>query len=157
MDLESLLVTRIAINELKSRDAAGAFQEVGEALAAVAIIEPSAVPAVRDAFLDREKRGPTSLGFGMAVPHIFHEGVTAAHLVVARSSDGIEMKAADGRPIKLMFCLVATESQRPAYLYMLGAIARIARDKDWRRFIERSATAAQVFDALIKGDKALPR
>jgi PTS system nitrogen regulatory IIA component len=155
MDLASLLTTRVAINDLKSSDDRGAFLEVAEALAAASIIAPADSERIRDAFLERERRGPTSLGFGMAVPHVFHESVPSAHLVVARSSGGIAMNAIDGRPIRLLFCLVACEAARPEFLHMLGTIAKVARDKDWRRFMERAAAAGQIFDALIQGEKAL--
>ncbi len=157
MDLESLLPTRIALNDLKVTDAAGAFQHVAEALAAATIIASADVTFVADAFVDREKKGSTALGFGMAVPHIFFERVATPHLVVAKLGTTVDFRAVDGRPVNLLFCLISPESARPAYLHILGSVARVARDKDWRRYIERSATAGQVYDALIKGDKSLAR
>jgi mannitol/fructose-specific phosphotransferase system IIA component (Ntr-type) len=155
MDIASLLTTRVAINELKSQDDQGAFEEVAEALASAGIIKPKDSLLIRDAFLERERRGPTSLGFGMAVPHVFFENVPSAHLVVARSTGGINMRSIDGKPIRLLFCLVACEASRPAFLHMLGTVAKVARDKDWRRYMERAAAASQIFDALIQGEKAL--
>jgi mannitol/fructose-specific phosphotransferase system IIA component (Ntr-type) len=155
MDLASLLTTRVGINELKSQDDQGAFQEIADALAASAIITARDCGLIRDAFMERERQGTTSLGHGMAVPHVFSDKVPSAHLVVARSQTGVRMKAPDGRPIKLFFCLVACEASRPAYLHILGTVAKVARDKDWRRYMERAATAAQIFDALIQGEKAL--
>src|SRR5262245_65396082 len=110
MDLASLLTTRVAINELKSNDDSGTFQEVAEALAASGIIKPKDCLLIRDAFLARERQGTTSLGNGMAVPHVFYDQVPSAHLVVARSSTGVHMKTPDGKPIRTFFCLIACES-----------------------------------------------
>lgn len=155
MDLENLLKSRVAINDLKSSDDTGAFQEVADALAAAAIIKGEDRALIREAFLERERRGPTSLGFGMAVPHVFHESLPAAHLVIARSVNGISMKAIDGKPIKILFCLVACEAARPEFLHILGTVAKVARDKDWRRYMERASDANKIFDALIQGEKAL--
>lgn len=155
LDLASLLSTRVTINELSSRDDAGAFQEVADALAAAAVIDGKDCGAIRAAFLDRERQGTTSLGNGMAVPHVFSDRVPGAHLVVARSSAGVPMKAPDGKPIRIFFCIVSNEAARPAYLHILGTVAKVARDKDWRRYMERAATATQIFDALIQGEKAL--
>jgi mannitol/fructose-specific phosphotransferase system IIA component (Ntr-type) len=157
MDLASLLTTRVAINELKSQDDRGAFQEVVEALAAAGIIRPGDRDPIREAFLERERRGPTSLGFGMAVPHVFHAAVAAAHLVVARSPAGVEMRAIDGKPVKLLFCIIACEDARPQFLHMLGTVAKVARDKDWRRHMERAGAASQIFEALVQGEKALSK
>lgn len=156
MDLESLLKVRVVVDELKSRDDQGAFQEIADALAGASIINATDKDLIRDAFLARERVGTTSLGKGLAIPHVFSERVPAVHVVVARSSAGVQMKSPDGLPIRLFFCIVACESSRPAYLHILATVAKIARDSYWRRYLER-ASAAQICDALIEGEKALCR
>ncbi len=157
MELETLLPTRLALNDIKVTSAAEVFEHVAAALAAAAIVSPADVPAVAQSFVEREAKGSTALGFGMAVPHIFFERLTGPHLVVVRLVSGVDLRAVDGRSVTLLFCLISPESARAEYLQILGAVARVARDRDWRRYIERSATAAQVYDAILKGDKALAR
>jgi PTS system nitrogen regulatory IIA component len=157
MDLETLLTTRVVIDELKASDDQGAFQEIAEALLRASIIGQKDCVAIRDAFLARERVAATSLGFGMAVPHVFSEKVPSALLIVARSSAGVHMKSPDGRPTRLFFCLIANEASRPAYLRILAAVAKVARDSYWRRCLDKVATATQVYDALIEGEKALGR
>jgi mannitol/fructose-specific phosphotransferase system IIA component (Ntr-type) len=156
MDLESLLKTRVVVDELKSKDDQGAFQEIADALFASAIIREADKDVIRDQFLARERAGTTSLGKGLAIPHVFSDKVPSAHVVVARSSSGVQMKSPDGLPIRLFFCIVACEAARPAYLHILGTVAKIARDNYWRRYLER-ANASQICDALIEGEKALCR
>ncbi|HYC79117.1 MAG TPA: PTS sugar transporter subunit IIA [Planctomycetota bacterium] len=157
MQLESLLSSRLTVNSLQSRDAAGAFDEVARALADAGVVAAARVVEVRDAYLAREKQGSTCLGFGMAVPHVFVSGVQGVHLVVARSNEGVDLGAVDSRPVRVMFCLLSDESERTKYLAALGAVARVARDKDYRRLIERAGAAAQAVEHLLQGDKALGR
>lgn len=157
MQLETLLTSRLTVNALKSRNPDGAFAEVAEALAAASIVAKSDVTAVCAAYLAREKSGSTSLGFGLAVPHVFQEGVKGVHLVVARSDEGVDLGAPDGRPVRILFCLLAAEAERTKYLAALGSVVRVARDKDYRRLMERAGAAAQVVDYLIQGDRALAR
>jgi mannitol/fructose-specific phosphotransferase system IIA component (Ntr-type) len=90
------------------------------------------------------------------VPHVFSEKVSSALLIVARSPAGVHMKSPDGRPTRLFFCLIANEASRPAYLRILAAVAKVARDSYWRRCLDK-ANATQVYDALIEGEKALGR
>jgi mannitol/fructose-specific phosphotransferase system IIA component (Ntr-type) len=156
MDLESLLKSRIVVDELQARDDQGAFQEIADALCGASIITADDKDRIRDAFLARERQGTTSLGKGLAIPHVFSDKVPSAHVVIARSSAGVQMKSPDGLPIRLFFCIVACEAARPAYLHILGTVAKIARDSYWRRYLER-ANASQVCDALIEGEKALCR
>jgi mannitol/fructose-specific phosphotransferase system IIA component (Ntr-type) len=157
MQLENLLTSRHAVNASAANDAAQAFHEISAAFAAASIIPKSAVDAVRDAFVAREKQGSTSLGLGLAVPHVFHDGVEGIHLAVARFDSGIELGAPDGRPVKVMFCLIASEKNRKEYLAALGAVVRVARDKDYRRLIERAGAAAQVIECLMQGDRSIAR
>lgn len=155
MNLETLLTSRIVVNDLKSRDEIGAFQEVADALCAAQLIKTADCERIRDAFVERERQGTTALGSGMAIPHVFVDHVPSAHLVVARSQSGVPMKTPDGKPIRLFFCIVACESARGEYLYLLKTIAKIARDAYWRRYLEKVASASHIFDALIQGEKAL--
>ena len=108
---------------------------------------------MRSSSVNVRERPP--LGNGMAIPHVFVDQVPSAHLVVARSQSGVPMKSPDGKPIRFFFCIVACEASRPAYLHMLGTVAKVARDAYWRRYLEKIATATQIFDALIQGEKAL--
>jgi mannitol/fructose-specific phosphotransferase system IIA component (Ntr-type) len=157
MQLESLLTSRLTVNALQSRTPEGAFEEVAEALAGASIVPREAAPKICESFLVREKSGSTSLGFGLAVPHIFHDDVKGVHLVVARSDAGVDLGAPDGRPVRILFCLVAAEAERTRYLAALGSVVRVARDKDYRRLMERAGAAAQVVDYLMQGDRALGR
>jgi PTS system nitrogen regulatory IIA component len=157
MQLESLLSSRLTVNQVGAADPLGAFGQVAQTLASAGVIPASAVNGVRDAYATREKQGSTSLGFGLAVPHVFWEGVKGVHLCVARSDVGVELGAVDGRPVRIMFCLIASEADRNGYLAALGAIVRVARDKDYKRLIERAGAAAQVIDCLLQGDRALGR
>jgi fructose PTS system EIIBC or EIIC component len=157
MQLESLLTSRLTVNALVSRTAEGAFKEVAEALVAASIVPRASADQACAAFLTREKTGSTSLGFGLAVPHVFLDDVKGVHLVVARSDQGVDLGAPDGRPVRILFCLVASEKDRANYLAALGSVVRVARDKDYRRLMERAGAAAQVVEYLMQGDRALGR
>jgi len=110
MDLASLLSTDTVKVPLEAVDKEEAIAELLE------LLVRSGQVADRDALLDalyeREQKGSTGIGAGVAIPHAKHEGLEGVALAVGASPDGIEFDAADGRPVHLVFLVVA-EAHNP--------------------------------------------
>jgi len=67
---------------------------------------------VLQALYDREAKGSTGIGGGVAIPHAKRDGVEGVLLAVGVSPDGIEFDAADGELVRLVFLVVA-ETDNP--------------------------------------------
>ena len=85
--------------------------------------------------LDREALGSTGIGKGVALPHARSLAVTTAHLVLARSQQGVEWNAPDGNPARLIFLLLAPDTPpwHKRYLDLLADLAgvlRLARNRN---------------------------
>ena len=110
MDLASLLSKDTVKVPLEAVDKEEAIAELLE------LLVRSGQVADRDALLDalyeREEKGSTGIGAGVAIPHAKHEGLEGVALAVGVSPDGIEFDAADGRPVHLVFLVVA-EAHNP--------------------------------------------
>jgi len=99
----------------------------------------SGVSGVRDEHLllemleRRESLGSTGIGKGVAIPHGRSLAVVDLRVLFARSADGIEFDAIDGKPVKLFFLLVAPpQDKRNEYLPLLGKIAELVQEKKIR-------------------------
>ncbi|NLW50668.1 MAG: PTS sugar transporter subunit IIA [Candidatus Brocadiaceae bacterium] len=68
--------------------------------------------ALLDALYAREDKGSTGIGSGVAIPHARHEGIRGVAVAVGVSRDGVEFDSADGRPVHLVFLVVA-EAHNP--------------------------------------------
>ena len=110
MDLASLLSIDTVKVPLEAADKVEAIAELLE------LLVRSGQVADRDALLDalyeREEKGSTGIGAGVAIPHAKHEGLEGVALAGGASPDGIEFDAADGRPVHLVFLVVA-EAHNP--------------------------------------------
>ena len=100
--------------------------------------------------VSNKRQGSTALGFGVAIPHVFHPALRRIHVVVARSGKGISFGAVDGQSTSIFICVAGPESERDAYLKLLGRLARTLRDRDWRKFIQQAASADAIFDLLVE-------
>jgi mannitol/fructose-specific phosphotransferase system IIA component (Ntr-type) len=141
------------LDELVSADAGGVFAEVVDALVAAGVLQPSARDAVRAAFQEREARGTTAFGHGIAMPHVFHPDLAEIHVLVARHATGIDMGALDGETTHTLICVAGPETQRETYLALLAHVAQVIRDRTWRRFIAQSAPAG-ILEILAEAGEA---
>ena len=85
-------------------------------------------------FLSRERKATTAIGHGLAVPHVRSLQPKQLALVVARSRDGVEFAAPDGKPVHLFFGLTAPSYDEKAtkdFLLFYQWIGRHFRDSDW--------------------------
>lgn len=93
--------------------------------------EISEVEAIYDAVTERESKGSTGLGSGVAVPHAKTAEVT--HLIIALgiSPRGIDFEALDGKPSNLFFLILAPPDQSGPHIEALAEIARLTRSSSF--------------------------
>jgi nitrogen PTS system EIIA component len=96
----------------------------------------------------REKLSTTGIGFGIAIPHCKSSEVSELQVVVGRFEQGVDFNALDGKPVKLLFLLVAPEQSSSEHLKVLAKIARIAKDEDIRQQILQITDSNAVFDYI---------
>ena len=127
-------------------------QEAIEAMVRQAI-EAKVLPRTRreqavEALLERETRGSTALGGGVAIPHAKIPGLQKIAGLLARSVKGIDYRAVDGEPVHVFVMLISPESKADDHLATLRWISSAARDPDFQSFIRQAQTADEVLDVL---------
>lgn len=105
---------------------------------------------VLDALLERESRGSTGFGRGVAAPHAKISGLRRATGVLARSPAGIDFRAVDGEPVHVFILLVSPENRADEHLATLRWISRIARDPDFLSFMLQAASPAAALEVLTE-------
>ncbi len=74
--------------------------------------------------LQREKMGSTGIGNGIAIPHTRSMVVTDLMIAIGRPSTPLDFDAIDGKPVRLIFLIVAPPyASKREYLILLGKIA----------------------------------
>lgn len=102
------------------------------------------VPAseVFDSLFSREKLGSTALGYGIAIPHgrIKHLADTACAFL--RLKTPIDFDAPDDLPVDLIFILLAPAAATDVHLQILGELAAMLSDADFRASLRAAPDAA---------------
>lgn len=84
--------------------------------------------------LEREKLGSTGIGHSIAIPHTRSLMVSKLTLLYARSIKGIEFDATDGKPVHLIFLIVAPpQDEGNKYLPLLGKLIELVKDQKKRK------------------------
>jgi mannitol/fructose-specific phosphotransferase system IIA component (Ntr-type) len=110
MDLASLITPEMVKVPLEAFDKEEAIAELVELLVRSGKVTDR--DAVEDALYEREAKGSTGIGGGVAIPHAKSDDLEGVVVAVGVSPDGVEFDAADGEPVHLVF-LVMAEKHNP--------------------------------------------
>mgnify|MGYP000213578772 CR=1 FL=1 len=80
--------------------------------------------------IKREKIGTTTIGNGIAIPHIQNDQIIKPYCIVTILSDGLDFDALDNNPVDLIVFLILPEVSKPENLQILAQISRILRNNE---------------------------
>lgn len=107
--------------------------------------------------LERERSQSSSLGGGIAVPHVYHGQFKQVVLAVARCAPGIPYEdPLDGEPVHAVFLLLLPEGQPELHLTFLARLGRLIDRPDFMdRFL--GATDREIlYDEILDMDEGNP-
>ncbi len=104
---------------------------------------------------EREKLGSTGIGEGVAIPHGKLRDITELVCCFGRSQKGIEFDAIDGKPVHLIFLLLAPENSAGTHLKALAKISKILKDPNFRKQLLETKGAEQLYQIIKEEDDKL--
>ena len=137
-------VDRIKI--LTSHDKNEVLNEICQVLStAVPIEDPE---ELKKAIFDRENIISTSIGLGIAIPHVRLKSVTGMTIAIGIAKEGIDYKAFDDHPVNIIIMIAAPEGSHREYLSVLAKIALLLKNKSLRVSILNADNPQEIFDML---------
>ena len=109
MKIQDFLQPQAVVADLTGTTAAEVLAELCRPVAQAQGLDAARLVQV---LLDREKLGSTGVGDGVAIPHGKLPGLPALVAVFGRSRQGVEYRAADGKPARLFFALSRPSARR---------------------------------------------
>lgn len=122
-----------------------------------ALVEAKAVrPALRDTLvkliLDREKKGSTGFGKGVAVPHVKHKDIEKMVAAIAISQSGVDFRALDKEPVYSIVLLLSPADRPEQHLQAMENIFSHLQKDTFRRFLRQATTTEAVIDLIQEAD-----
>lgn len=129
MALSDLISADAVLGTLSASNRKQALQMMCEAAGAKLGVDSR---GILDAVMDRERLGSTGVGDGVAIPHARLDGLSGVLGLFARLKTPIDFEATDGRPVDLIFLLLAPEAASTEHLKALARVSRVFRREDIR-------------------------
>jgi len=90
-------------------------------------------PQALEDLLEREQRGSTALGRGVALPHAKTLGAQQPVLAFGRCGGGLDFDSLDGKPVQLVFLLLVPRTRAGLHLKVMSTLTRHLREESHRR------------------------
>ena len=146
--IETLIDSAVIVDDLRAAGKAEAFDEILAAAVASGALDKAQSGPIRKRLVEREELGSTGIGNGVAVPHVKVATAERMVLCLARHVAGIDFDAIDGRPVHTLFVVIAPQDAAEDHLALLRWISGLARDADFRRFVQDAEGAVQIRELL---------
>ena len=146
MQLVDVLKENLVFLNFEAEDKEKAIEKFIATLSETGAIEEPEV--LKEALFEREKLGTTGVGGGIAMPHARSSSIKELTVAFFRSNDGIDFNAIDGKPVDLIFMLLAPISSGGPYLKLLAKISRLLRSDDFRDALLKADAPAKVMEII---------
>ncbi len=153
MKLSEFIVSEAIVPTVQATDRDGVVRELVAALAAAGALPDAAIDDVTAAVLEREKKGSTGFGKGVAVPHVKHAKVTKIAATVGRSPAGVDFAALDHQPVYSIVLLLSPDNQPQQHLQAMNIVFSNLQKDMFRRFLRQSHDRATIIDLLDEADQ----
>jgi mannitol/fructose-specific phosphotransferase system IIA component (Ntr-type) len=102
-----------------------------------------------DMLINRESLGSTAIGKGVAFPHGRSLAIQELTVLFARSVNGVDFDALDGKPTHLFFLIIAPPQDKESlYLQVLGHLVELIKSAPLRKRLMEVTNFSELQDAL---------
>lgn len=150
--LTQLVSEGAIVPKLVARERDPVIGELVDALIASGSAEASLRDELISRVLERERRGSTGFGKGVAVPHVKHKSVSRMSVAIGLSPLGIDFAALDKQPVYCVFLLLSPEERPEDHLRAMEAIFKNLSKDTFRRFLRQSGSVEEVRTLLEEAD-----
>jgi len=145
IDIADFLAPDCAIIDVRAPDKTQLLQDLARRAGAVLDVPEE---KIAEALLKREAVGSTGTGDGVALPHARLAAVKRPFGMLLRLRQAIDFDAVDGKPVNVVFLLLAPATSPGEQLNALACAARALRKPDVLMRLHTAASAPELFAAI---------
>ncbi len=152
MKLCDIISRKAIVPELAGTEREDVIRELIGALVKAGVVASAMEKEILTAVLQRERKGSTGFGKGVAIPHVKHSSVKKLTAAVGISQQGIEFAALDRQPVYSVFLLMSPADDPEAHLRAMEVIFKNLSQDNFRRFLRQASSAEDVWTLLGDAD-----
>lgn len=148
MKLAKLLSADQIILDMKSVEHWPAITELVDHLVAIKRLPQDQRETIVAALKAREDQVSTGIGAGMAIPHVFADGIDEVVAIFGRSKAGLDFEALDNQPVHFIILFIVPHKDYHLHLRTLAAIAKTFTNSEIRRQFGAAETREEILAIL---------
>ena len=152
MKLSEIVPQGAIVARLSSTERDDVVRELVDAVAAAKVVPADLKKELIDAVLERERRGSTGFGKGVAVPHVKHPRIKKMSAAIGISEACVDFNALDKQPVYSVFLLLSPSEKPEEHLQAMEVIFKNLSRDTFRRFLRQSRTVDEVRTLLDDAD-----
>ncbi len=152
MKLSQIISKDAIIPALQSAERDEVIKDLVGALVESGAIAKKYQDEIIKSVLERERKGSTGFGKGVAIPHVKHSSVKKLSAAIGISHQGIDFAALDRQPVYSVFLLMSPADDPEAHLRAMEVIFKNLSQDNFRRFLRQSTSVDDVWTLLEDAD-----
>lgn len=152
MKLSEIVPQGAIVAKLTSSERDEVVRELVDAAAKAKVVPADLRKDLVDAVLERERRGSTGFGKGVAVPHVKHPRIKKMAAAIGISEAGVDFNALDKQPVHSIFLLLSPSERPEEHLQAMEVIFKNLSRDTFRRFLRQSQSVEDVRTLLDDAD-----
>ncbi len=152
MKMLDIVSKQAVIAQLNATSRDGVIEELVGALIAAGKAEEGMRADLIAKVMERERRGSTGFGKGVAVPHVKHPDVNTMAAAIGISEQGIDFSALDKQPVYSFILLLSPLDRPDEHLQAMEVIFKNLNQDSFRRFLRQSSSTEDVMTLLEDAD-----
>ncbi len=152
MKLQEIVHDNAILPDLEATERDAVVGELIDALISTGAAASELRQELIDAVLERERKGSTGFGRGVAVPHVKHESVERIAAAVGLSQKGVDFNSLDKQPVYSVFLLLSPVDKPEEHLQAMEIIFKHLSQDTFRRFLRQATNVEEVRTLLEEAD-----
>jgi PTS system fructose-specific IIA component/PTS system nitrogen regulatory IIA component len=152
MKLADFIDTNAVVPQLTATERNGVIAELVDALVASGAIDAALRDDLVKKITDRESKGSTGFGKGVAVPHVKHPKLEKMVGTVGVSPTGVDFNALDKAAVYSVVLLLSPEDKPDDHLQAMENIFRNLQNETFRRFLRQATSQQDIEDLIAEAD-----
>lgn len=110
----------------------------------------ASIDELTDGIFKREEMMSTGIGLGVAVPHVRLKSIKKPTMAVGVSkSDITDYESLDGKPVRIIFMILAGIGQHAEHIKILARVSRFVKEEELRSSLLNANSSESIYEILI--------
>jgi len=155
MRLSDSIQSVLILDDIGAENRDQAIEAILSQMSAEGLFPAPLVAELRASVIRRDELGPTGIGEGVAIPHVWHAGVDRMVAALAVSRGGLAYPSLDGEPVHIIVLILTPQgaAPEPAKQSLFESWLHHLRDPAFRAGLRLGNTVQELWETVRSEDR----